>query len=421
MPIRIFSAPIFFAIVLLLPMLLVPAAGRAAEWSIEPSLKLRREYNDNLRLSIHPHESVNGSIVTPALRLGVAGPRWDLGLNAEATQRRYSGEEGLDRDDSALNLTSLYRTERSTWQLNAIRARDSALISESVDADTGTVDALKERQTDTVNPAWTWMYSETTQLQVGLRQTDVTYEEGSLSAGLYDYRYRSASATLGKRLSELNQVFLSGGYSEFHVPATSFDSETLNLQAGIIRNFSETTKGTIQAGQRQTKSVTKGNTLVCTAYLSSGSGVTCVNPVLVAQDIHRERTGSVFSGNLETKTESTDWNFSLSRSLQPSGSGGQVEQDQFQFVFKKRLSPRAWVSINSGVLKVRTQEGNISNSGRTFYDFGPSAYWQWTREWLVGASYRYARVKRVYENESADSNSVNLWVTYKPLKWSISR
>lgn len=419
MPIRFFSAPNFLVTALLLPALLAPAVGRAAEWTAEPSVKLRREYNDNLQLSIYPHKSVNGSLITPALDLGVASPRWNLGLNAEATQRRYSGEEGLGRDDSALKLTSLFRTERSTWQLDASRIRDSAVISESVDADTGTVEALKERETDTVSPTWTWMYSPITQLQLALRQTDVSYEENSLNAGLYDYRYSSAGATLGKRLSELNQIFVYGGYSEYHVPITGFDSETLNLQAGITRNFSETTKGTLQAGRRQTDSFTKGGTPIYTYYQA---GLTIYRiQTGVTQDSRTRSTGSVFTGSLETESESTDWNFSLSRSLEPSGSGGQVEQDQFKFAFNKRLSPLAGVNINGGALKLRTQEGNILSSDRTVYDFGPGAYWLWTREWSVGANYRFAHVKRVYENEAADSNSLNLWLTYRPLKMSVSR
>jgi hypothetical protein len=79
------------------------------------------------------------------------------------------------------------------------------------------------------------------------------------------------------------------------------------------------------------------------------------------------------------------------------------------------------VNINGSALKSRTQEGTILSSDRTFYDLGPGAYWQWTHEWRVGANYRYAHVKRIHESEAADSNSLNLWLVYQPLKMSISR
>ena len=421
MPIRFFSAPNFLVTALLLPALLAPVVGRAAEWSAEPSVKLRREYNDNLQLSIYPHESVNGSLITPALNLGVAGPVWSVGLNAEATQRRYSGEEGLDRDDSAFRLASLFTTERSTWQLDASRARDAAVTSEQVDSDTGAVQTLVNREADTIKPSWTWMISQISQLQLAYQQTDVSYGNNSLSAGLYDYRYRTASATLGQRLSELDQIFLYGGYSDYQVPFTSFDSETRSLQGGITRNFSETTKGTLQAGRRWTESFRKSGGWECGLEVSTSGGVVCLYYIIVPLDIITKSTGSVFTGSLESKMESTDWSISLSRSLDPSGSGGQVEQDQFKFALNKRLSPRAGVNINGSALKSRRQEGTILSSDRTFYDLSPGVYWQWTREWSVGANYRYAHVKREYENDAADSNSMNLWLTYKPLKMSVSR
>ncbi len=419
MPIRFFSAPNFLVTALLLPVLLAPAVGRAAEWTAEPSVKLRREYNDNLQLSIYPHESVNGSLITPALDLAGAGPDWKIGFGGEATQRRYSGQEGLDRDDNSLKLNTLYKSERSTWQLDASRTRDSVITNEQADPDTGAVQSSKDRETDSLAPTWTWLFSQRSRLELAYEQADVAYDQNSLSTGLYDYRYRTFSATIANLLSERDQIFIYGGYSKFHVPITNFDSETLNLQAGFTRNLTETTKATLQAGRRRTESFTKGGAPIY-SYYSDSTGIYRILSG-VTQDTRTQKTSSVFSGNLESKFESSDLSLSLSRSLDPSGSGGQVEQDQFRLKLNKRLSSRMSASINGSALKVRTQEGNISNSNRAFYDFGPGVYWQWTQEWSMGANYRYARLKREYENEAANANSLNLWLTYSPLKWSVSR
>lgn len=419
MPVHSDSCRYLFVVAGTLASLAISDMVPAAEWTAEPSIKLRHEYNDNLRLSIFPQKSVNGTLITPALDLGVAGPVWKMGLGAEATQRRYSGQEGLDRDDSSLRLSSLYNTERSTWQLNASRTRDSTVTSEVADSDTGTVQNLNDRETDTVTPSWVWMYSQRTQVQLAYRQTDVSYDGSSLNTGLYDYRYRVATAMLSNQLSELNQVFISGSYSEYHVPITNFDSETENLQVGITTNFTESTKGTLQVGKRRTESFTKGGNPFYETFSTIFGDVRVQTGV--TQDTRTQTTGTVFSGNLESKSESADWNLSLSRSLDPSGSGGQVEQDTFRFQFNKRLSSRLGTNFTVSALKSRTEEGNISNSDRTYYDLGPGIYWLWTREWSVGANYRYAHVKRVYENEAADSNSVNLWLTWRPQKFSISR
>lgn len=399
--------------------LTMPVTGGAAEWTAEPSIKVRREYNDNIRLTTQPHNSVNGSIITPSLNFGVNTPVWQTSGGGEVTQRRYSGEEGLDRDDNLLRISSLYRTERNTWQLNANRARDSVLTNEYISSDTGVVQTNKKRESDSIQPSWIWMFSERTQLQLAYQHTDVSYED-ALSVGLYDYRYRGTTATLANQISELNQIFISGSYSTFHVPVTGFDSSTRNLQAGITRVFSETMRGTVQAGLRRTESFTPGGNPIYTRFSTVFGDVLVQTGV--TQDTRSHKTGSVFSGNLETKFESTRLNMALSRALDPSGSGGQIEQDTFKIDLNRQLSARMTAYVTANANKVRTVEGNIiSSDERTYYGIGPSVYWQWSREWNVGMSYRYSYIKRAYENEPADAHSVNLTLTYQPLKMSISR
>lgn len=418
MPVPFDSSRYLFIVAMMFASLTMPVKGEAAEWTAEPSVKLRREYNDNIRLSAYPHNSVVGSIVTPSLSFGVNTPVWQISGGGEATQRRYSGEEGLDQDDNLLRIFSAYKTERSTWQLDANRTRDSVLTNEYISSDTGSVQTHKKRETDSVNPAWIWMFSERTQLQLAYQHADVSYEN-ALSVGLYDYRYRATTATLSNQISELNQVFLSGSYSAFHVPDTGFDSKTRNIQAGVTRYFSEITKGTLQAGLRRTESFTPGGRPVYTRF-STIFGDFLVQTG-VSQDVHSQKTGSVFSGNLETKFESTRLNMALSRSLDPSGSGGQIEQNALKIDLSKQLTARMSVYINANANKVRTVEGNISNDERTYYGIGPGVYWQGSREWSVNMNYRYAHVKRVYESEAADSNSLSLSLTYQPLKMSVSR
>ena len=396
----------------------MPLVCGAAEWSAEPSVKVRREYNDNIRLTIHPHNSVNGSVITPSLDFGVSAPIWRISGGAEATQRRYSGEGDLDRDDNLARLSSVYKTERQTWALDANRTRDSVLSDEATSSDTGVIQVQKKRESSSVKPVWTWMFSERTQMQLAYQLNNVSYENAQ-SAGLYDYSYRAATATFANQLSELNQVFVTAGYSAYHVPATGFDSNSRNFQAGITRTFSETTRGTLQAGRRKTESLTQGGKPVYTRF-STMLGDFLVQTG-VTQDARSQTTSSVFSGNLESKFENTRLNMSFNRALDPSGSGGQVEQDTFKFDLNRQLTARASVNATANVRKVRATEGNISSDERTYYDLGPSVYWQWTREWTVGANYRYARVKRVYEDRAAASRTTYLALTYRPLKMSISR
>jgi hypothetical protein len=266
------------------------------------------------------------------------------------------------------------------------------------------------------------MYSERTTLQVMYQLSDVSYEQ-TQSAGLYDYEYRSATATLSNQLSELNQVFVTGGYSKFHVPDTGFDSNTGSLQVGATRNFSATTQGTLQAGLRNTESFTRGGNPIFTRFTTiiDGESVDVLVPTGVTQDSRRENTSSVFSGSLERKFEKSHARLAVNRTLSPSGSGGQTEQDAVSFNLRDPLSPRLTLSVNANWQKTSAFEGNISNSDLTYYNFSSGIDWQWLRDWRVGMDYRYAHVKREHENAAADSHTMGLALTYRPLKMSISR
>jgi hypothetical protein len=291
-----------------------------------------------------------------------------------------------------------------------------------ISSDTGVVQAQQQTETKTIAPTWTWNYSERTLLQVMYQQSDVSYENIQNSS-LYDYDYRSATATLSNQISALNQIFVTGGYSSFHVPNTGFDSDTRSLQIGASRNFSPTTQGTVQAGLRNTESFTRGGNPVFTRFSTviNGEVVDVLVQTGVTQDSRRESTSSVFSGSLERKFEKTLARLAMNRTLSPSGSGGQTEQDVVSFYFRNPLSPRLTLSVNANWQKTSAFEGNISNNDLTYYNFSSGIDWRWLRDWSVGMDYKYAHVNREHENAAADSNSVGLSLIYRPVKTSISR
>lgn len=248
----------------------------------------------------------------------------------------------------------------------------------------------------------------------------------SQGAGLYDYEYRSATATLSNQLSERNRVFVTGGYSNFQVPFTGFESNTGNVQIGGTRNFSESMSGTLQAGLRNTKSITRGGNPTGTLFSSRDPITGQIDTVFVpdggvTQDSSRQNTSVVYSGNIDRKFYNTNIRAGVSRALSPSGSGGQTEKDSANLAISRDLTERVSVYLNSNYSKSRGSEGNISNNNRTYYSIQPGVTWQLSREWDAGLNYSYARIKRDYEIESAHSNSVNFSLSYRPLKMSISR
>ncbi len=404
--------------------LAMSAESMAAEWTAEPAVTARHEYNDNINLSVHPGSSARGSHITPSLDLGVNTPIWQLSGGVSATQHRYSGQAGLDSDDRGSRLSTLYRTERNTWQLTASRSLHSLLSSDLISSDTGTLQSQRQTLTESVTPSWTWMYSERTQLQLMYQLSKVSYGN-SQSVGLYDYDYWSATTTLSNQLSERNRVFVTGGYSNFQVPFTGFESNTGNVQIGGTRNFSESMSGTLQAGLRNTESITRGGNPTFTRFTTTDINGQIVDVLIpdggVTQDSSRQNTSVVYSGNIDKKFYNTNIRAGVSRALSPSGSGGQTEEDSANLAVSRDLTERVSVYLNSNYSKSRGTEGNISNNNRTYYSIQPGATWRLSREWDAGLNYSYARIKRDYEIESAHSNSVNFSLSYRPLKMSISR
>jgi hypothetical protein len=344
---------------------------------------------------------------------------WQITGSAEASRRRYSGESGLDRDDNAFRLSSAYQTERNTWVLDATSTRDSPLANEQTGSDTGAVQTLKIRETHGFSPSWTRRLTERIKLQLMYQLNDTSYVNGQ-SVGLYDYRYRTASAVVSNQLSEQNQVFVTGGYSSFHTPATGNDSTTRSAQLGITQNFSESTQGTLQAGARRTETSIQGGKPIYQRFFIPGFIDTLVQTG-VTQDAHSQETSSMFSASLDKNYEITRVNMTLSRSFVPSGTGTEIEQDSFDFRLNRTITPRmsAFIYLNS--IKVQDDQGNISNNGRAYYHAEPGANWAWTQELSLNMSYGYSRAKREFEDKAATANSWYLTLLYRPLKKSISR
>ena len=419
MPVRYHSGVYVLVLACQFAVLSIPIACQAAEWTVEPSALFGFVYNDNVNLTTQPHSSVNSNVITPRLDLGVHTQAWQITGSAEASRRRYSGESGQDRDDNAFRLSSAYQSNRNVWQLNASSTRDSPIADEQTSSDTGAVQTPKIRETHGFSPSWTRMLTERTRLQLMYQLNDTSYVNGQ-SVGLYDYRYRTASATLSNQLSTLSQVFVTGGYSAFHTPVTGNESTTRSFQVGITQNFSESTQGTLAAGARRTETLIQGGEPFY-KFSFNESGELVLAEIGVTSDRRLQETSSVFSGSLSKKYELTSINISFSRSLAPSGSGSEIEQDSFDFRLNRTMTPRLNAYINLNSVIVRDDQGNISNNNRPYYHAEMGANWAWTQELSLNMSYGYSRVKREFEDKAAIANSAYLTLIYRPLKTSISR
>lgn len=389
-----------------------PRSAHAAEWSAQPSVRAGLEHNDNARLTIQPHNSVTGSMISPRLDLGVSSDIWQVTGSVEAVQKRFSGESGLDRDDRYYNLLTSYKTERSSWQLAGSMSKSSTLVGEQISPDSGLIQIQKAYDTRSINPSWTWGMNELTQLQLAYSFNSVSYVDGK-RVGLFDYSTRAVSAQLTNQFDPKDQVFFSAGYSIFNVPATTFESKSAMYQAGITRTFSATTRGTLSAGTRKTSS--EQVALVCTVSF----GPFCIQTVNAT--VFSKGSSSTFNGSLEKQYETTRLQVGFGRAINPSGLGTQVQTDSQNVTLSRQFSSKLTGNFSVNNYDSSSETGNLTSVDSHFYTIVPGLHWTWMQEWSADLTYRYSHIKREVENEPASSNATYLTVRYAWPRMSVSR
>jgi hypothetical protein len=407
----------------MLPLLSNPRTVNAAEWSAQPSVRLSEGHDDNIGLTLQPHDSVRSSSFAPKLNMGASSDIWQLTAGAEAVRNRYSGADDLDTDERFFDMGMSYMSERNKWQVTATKSKGSSLSSRQISPDTGAVQSQIILDTQSISPSWTWAMNELTQLQLVYSLSNVSYVDG-IRVGLYDYSTRNASVTLTNSLNLHDQVFITAGYSIFNVPktalgqigneefATTLKSKSSTYQAGITRIFSETTRGTLSAGLRKTSIEQDGFVL---------EGFFFGFPITTPATFFSKTSGAVFNGIYEKKFENNSLNISVSRSLDSSGTGAQVQYDSLSLGFSRSFTSQLAGSVSYINTKTSQDIGNFSSVDNRLYRIEPSLHWQWTPECSLDANYRYTHLRRIAEEKPVTANAVFLTLRYQWSKTAISR
>lgn len=423
----------------------------ADEWTMRPSLRLGYEYNDNIDMTLQPHNSVTGETVAPRIDAGVRSDVWSVNGTAEIARKNYSGEQGLDRNDQTFSLLSQYMGERSTFSINASRIDDSVISGQLLDPDIGLTSFQKKRDTKAVNPAWTWSMTELTQARLEYQLSQVSYVDGK-SVGLNDYVTRTAAVTLTHELSPQDQFSIIAAYSYFRVPSldltlqvprdryiggfipavTAVESKTPTLKISGTHVFSDTFSGIMSLGARRTS--TKQDIQTCTALfheLFPGfnvfDGYDCAlvpsGPFVMpasSQVIHD--TGITYSGSLNKKFQELNLYFAINRDLSASGAGTQVIADSISMRADRSVTARLKSFLYADGYTAKTLV-NISNANinRRAYSLRPGLQWQWTEECNLSLAYNYSHLKRENEPRIVQSHSVSATLIYAWQKLSFSR
>lgn len=422
----------------------------AAEWSVEPSISLREEYNDNIRFTISPHPGVWQSQLSPSIRMSSKTEVLEVSGSAQISINQYSGDPLVEnRNDQFFTLLTRIESERNTWAMKASYKQDST--SESETAQTGVVHQTRtQRSALNLSPSWTRALTERSALKLDYNFQDVKYDA---HINLNDYTNQQAGGTLQYQLSERDAVSLSANYSTIEYASTvnaypdgfplfdynfrvyrvipgitgngsdtiSRKSSTRSVQVGLNHQFSETFGGNFSLGLRSTITTTGHTCNGDFGRVSLYTGTFCtgasLHPLIAFAD-EISGNGSFFNASLEKKFESSKVSGFASRDTNPSGNG-LVETDKFGVSLSRNLTEKLTGSFDA--VAYRTQYIGVTYPGSRYYTVEPRLNWRFTEWWTLDAGYRYARYEPDNVANAVTSNAVYLNLAYNWPKMAVSR
>ncbi len=413
--------------------LLVHMPAEAAEWSAEPRISLRTGYNDNIRLTAAPHDSVWESALSPAVKFGVAKEHQGLSGDAGFSIRRFTGGSGressdvLDREDYHLNTDAFHNTLRDEFKANLDFTRDSTLDSE-LDQTGNVIEDRATRERLSLGPSWSRTLTELTRLELTYQYSNVDYTNDPGIDNLVGYDYHVASASLLRQLTPRVQATLAGGYSSYR-PDTNFDSDTLSLQAGLSINFSETLLASFLAGQGKTTSDSFVGNGFCIGALPGATFPTCTGGIAVptgTSNTEVDSTSPVYAASITKTLETGSLSASLSRSSSPGSDGELLDTTRLvlsgDYKFSETLSTSLRIEYTENETIVSRIGITLPNQEKeTFFRVTPRVAWRWRQEWELAGEYRYAENDDQRATGTATSNAVYATLTYRPTKIYVSR
>lgn len=415
-----------------LVLVLFPLSAQAAEWSAQPGISLRTGYNDNIRLTASPHDTVWEATLSPSIKFAAAQENRGLSGLAGLSVRRFTGGSGresstaLDREDYRLEFDSWFNTPRNSFRADFDFTRDSTLDTE-LDDSGNVIDDRATRERTFVSPTWSSMLTELTRLDLSLGYTNVNYSDDIGTLDLVGYAYQSASLSLSHQLGQRIEGTLSAGYSNY-LPDTEFDSRTLSLQAGLSTNFSETLQASFLVGQRRTTSDSFVGTGFCLGANPGASFPACTGGIAVplgTANTEVETDSAVFSASITQTLETRTLSASLTRSSSPSGQGELLDATRLilngEYTFSERLGSSLRLEYTENETIVSRIGFTPSQDKDTFFRVTPRLTWRWTRAWQVTGEYQYAINDDAGATDKARRNAAYVTLRYSPLKWSVAR
>ncbi|BCA57135.1 conserved exported protein of unknown function [Nitrospira sp. KM1] len=374
--------------------------SEAAEWSAQPSLSVRGQYNSNLLLTSSPHEGVWGVWASPGMKFAGSTENFEMSGRTAADFVNYYGGENRSLTNLYFPISAKYTTQRETFGFDGGFIRDNTLMGEL--RQTGVAINFTQRNMWNLSPSWTHALTEQVSLQAGFQYVNTTYENG-LQLGLVDYDLQGGSGAVIYSPGERDEFKLSFSYTDFHAPqANSLRSEIYNVQPSWTHGFSESISATIAGGP------------------------SLVHSAVGAEPFRQSDRQTVWVGsaNLKKQWEDASAQVEIGRDINPSGFGLLLKTDRLTMTLSKNVNER-WTASLSGAyvmssgLSTQTFRGSFPDN--QYITVSPAVNWKIGEWWAVDFTYTYSDRQVKTFNDHATANIGSIMLTYFPPKLRMGR
>ncbi len=372
--------------------------AEAAEWSMDPSLSVKAEYNSNLLLFDGDNE-VWGHWLSPGVMFKGATESLDVDGSVKGDFVRYYGEQDRELTNLYFPLRTSYRRDRYTFGFEGGFTRDNTLMGEL--QQTGFVLSFTQRNLWTAMPSVTVGLTERLSWQVGYQFMDASYENG-LRLGLVDYHVHGGTSAVSYRLTERDRMHVKGDYINFQTPVIDQEWNYYGAGLGFSHDFSESLTVALSGGAR----------LVETVQNFPGGSLSDKSVVWV------------YSGNLRKEFEQGALSLEASREVNPSGFGFLLQTDRFGGALAYRATDTVTFSVNGAVYLVSFATNPLLGAAppeARFASVSPKVAWKLSQWWTLEAGYSYAERGVGALSQWNFANSTFVILTYQGPKWSVSR
>jgi hypothetical protein len=327
----------------------------AAEWSMQPTVEWYLDHDSNRLLQPVREISDEEARLTVDALLKRATETGEVDVHPEVQILRFFGDSALDSNNGSLQMSGKHTGEVFTYSAGADYADRSTFISEL--ENTGIIDATARQEAANANAAVVDKFTERQRVGVQAAYTNVRYPGGQ-PVGLVGYRGPSISTTYTYGLSPQTSLSASAFDSRITAPDVGFSSRNDGGRFAWAYILSPTTNLSAAAG-------------VSRAHIGS-------------QDV----TGSLWALQGTHNAELTQWTFSFTRDVVPSGFGLLIRRDELDLSVIHKIAERFDTTLSLLAARNNDLTAAFVAGNRRYFTGAVGLDWHATPQWLLSLKLR---------------------------------